>query len=246
MDLRLLIDGKRVAGQGPTLPTFAPATGALIAEVPSASAGQVDQAVAAAQRAFEPWAFTPPGERARRLLALAAALEARFEDLARVESENAGHPLARVLEDEAHAIIDPFRYFAGVCRAPQGLAASEFVPGATSLIRRDPVGVIGQIVPWNYPLMMATWKIAPALAAGNTVVVKPAEQTPLSLLAAADLFAEHLPPGVFNLVLGDGPAVGAALVAHPDVDMISLTGDVGTGQKVMANAAPGLKRLHLE
>ncbi len=246
LDLRLLIGGRRVAGEGVPLPTFAPATGEVMAHVPSASAAQLDAAVTAARRAFDGWSATPPAARARCLFALADAIEARFPAIAALESRNAGHPLARVLEDEAHPIIDPFRYFAGVARAPSGLAATEFVEGATSIIRRDAVGVIGQIVPWNYPLMMATWKIAPAIAAGNTVVVKPAEQTPLSLLALADLFAEHLPPGVVNIICGDGPTVGAGVVAHPDVDMVSLTGDIGTGQAVMAAAAPTLKRLHLE
>ncbi|MGC1731007.1 MAG: gamma-aminobutyraldehyde dehydrogenase, partial [Steroidobacteraceae bacterium] len=191
-------------------------------------------------------ARTAPKDRAALLLKIADALETEAADYAALESRNTGKPLAAMLNDELPAIADVFRYFAGAARAPAGLAAGEYLPGHTSMIRRDPVGVVGSVAPWNYPLMMAAWKIAPAIAAGNTLVLKPSEQTPLTALKLAALFAELLPPGVVNLVCGRGEPVGTALTGHPRVRMVSLTGSIATGQKVLAAAAGNLKRTHLE
>jgi aminobutyraldehyde dehydrogenase len=180
------------------------------------------------------------------LLKLAEKVEAGAEDFARIESWNCGKPYARVLADEMPAIIDCFRFFAGAARCLTGSAVAEYVAGHTSMVRRDPIGVVASIAPWNYPLMMVAWKISPALAAGNTVVLKPSEQTPLTVLKLANIIAEIFPPGVFNLVLGRGESVGAPLVSHPDVHMSSLTGDIATGRKMLQAAAATLKRTHLE
>ena len=173
-------------------------------------------------------------------------IEADADGYAALESRNTGKPLAAARNDEMPAIADVFRFFAGACRIPHGPRGREYLPGHTSFVRRDPVGVVGSIAPWNYPLMMAAWKIAPAIAAGNTLVLKPSEQTPLTALMLAQLLAELLPPGVVNVVCGRGDPVGTALVAHPRVRMVSLTGSVATGQKVLAAAAGNLKRTHLE
>ncbi len=241
----LHIAGESVRGDGAPEPAYAPEDGALIAEVPSATPRQIDAAVAAARAALAGRASRTPHERSLVLLAIAEAIEAWAEPLAELEAVNAGKPFARMLEDELHHIADPFRFYAGAARTALGPVGGEYVAGHTSFVRHDPVGVCGLVAPWNYPLMMATWKLAPALAAGNTVVLKPAEQTPLTTLLLADILAAHLPPGVLNVVAGDG-AVGAALVAHPGVDLVSLTGDVSTGTKVLEAAAPTLKRVHLE
>src|SRR6185437_243353 len=214
--------------------------------VPAASPEQVSAAVAAAERAFPGWAATAPKDRAAALLHIADRLESEAADYAMLESQNTGKPLAAMLSDEIPAIADVFRFYAGACRTPAGPAAGEYLPGCTSLIRRDPIGVVASIAPWNYPLMMAAWKIAPAIAAGNTVVLKPSEQTPLTALKLAEALAELLPPGVVNVICGPGEPVGRTLAAHPRVRMISLTGDVATGQKVLALAAGNLKRTHLE
>jgi aminobutyraldehyde dehydrogenase len=246
MHERLLIDGRLVAGEGAEEAIIDPASGEQLAVVAGASAGQVNAAVAAAERAFHAWRAVAPKERAARLLAVAAHIESEAAQYAQLESRNTGKPLAAVLADEIPAIADVFRFFAGVCRSPQAIAAGEYQPGCTSLIRRDPVGVVAAIAPWNYPLMMAAWKLAPPLAAGNTVVLKPSEQTPLTALKLAEALAEHLPAGVANVVAGRGDPVGSLLAAHPRVRMISLTGAVGTGQKVLATAAGNLKRTHLE
>jgi aminobutyraldehyde dehydrogenase len=197
-------------------------------------------------QAFPGWARTPPKERATLLLKIADGIEADAAGYAALESRNTGKPLAAVLNDEMPSIADIFRYFAGVCRAPQGLAAGEYLPGHTSMIRRDPVGVVASIAPWNYPLMMFAWKIAPALAAGNTLILKPSEQTPLTALKLAALLAEVLPPGVVNIICGRGEPVGRLLTSHPRVRMVSLTGSIATGQKILAGAADNLKRTHLE
>lgn len=242
----MLIGTSFVAGQGPGEPIVNPATGALIGTIAEADTGQVDQAVRAAEAAFPRWSRTTPGERAAMLLKLADAIEADSAEFARLESLNCGKPLARVLGDEIPAIVDCFRFFAGAVRCMQGAVAGEYMAGHTSMIRRDPVGVVGSIAPWNYPLMMLSWKVAPAIAAGNTIVLKPSEQTPLTALHFARLAAGILPEGVFNLVLGRGPSVGAALIGHPAVRMVSLTGDVSTGRKVLEAAATGIKRTHLE
>ena len=246
MQTQLLIGGRLVGGEGAPETVVDAASGAELARVPAASVEQVAAAVAAAEAAFEGWAATPPRDRAALLLKVADRLEREAADYAGLESRNTGKPLAAMLNDEMPAIADVFRYFAGACRIPQGLAAGEYLAGHTSMIRRDPVGVVGSIAPWNYPLMMAAWKIGPAIAAGNTLVLKPSEQTPLTTLALAQLFAELLPPGVVNVVCGRGEPVGTAITGHPRVRMVSLTGDVGTGQKVLAAAAGNLKRTHLE
>jgi aminobutyraldehyde dehydrogenase len=202
--------------------------------------------VSAAHRAFEAWSETTPMERSRMLLKLADAIEARAEDFARLESLNCGKPYARALGDEIPAVADCFRFFAGAARTLQGPLAGEYLAGHTSMVRRDPVGVVGSIAPWNYPLLMAAWKTAPALAAGNTVVLKPSEQTPLSSLLLAQVAAEIFPKGVLNVITGRGGSVGQPLVEHPKVAMVSVTGDVATGRKILQAASGSLKRTHLE
>jgi aminobutyraldehyde dehydrogenase len=246
MQTRLFIGGEFVTGEGPDEEILNPATGALIAKIPSASKGQIDKAVAAAAHAFQSWGRTTPGERSGLLLKLADRIEADADGFAKLESLNCGKPYRRVLEDEIPAVVDCFRFFAGAARCMSGSAAGEYLPGHTSMIRRDPVGVVASIAPWNYPLMMAAWKIAPALAAGNVVVLKPSEQTPLTALKLAEIMAELFPGGVWNLVLGRGENVGAPLVSHPGVHMTSLTGDIATGRKVLEAATGTLKRTHLE
>ena len=242
----LFIDGAFVPGQGAAETVLAPATGAAIATIAEAGPEQIQQAMAAASRAFDTWSRTTPGERSALLLKLADHLEAQAEDFARLESLNCGKPFARVLADEMPAIVDCFRFFAGAARCLPGSAAGEYLPGHTSMIRRDPLGVVVSIAPWNYPLMMAAWKLAPALAAGNTVILKPSEHTPLTSMKLMELVAGLFPPGVCNLLFGRGDTVGAALVSHPAVAMISLTGDIATGRKVLEAATPTLKRTHLE
>jgi aminobutyraldehyde dehydrogenase len=242
----LFIDGQFVRGEGEAEKVLNPATGELLAEVPEASYEQIHRAVLAANRAFDSWGDTTPQERSRALLKMADAIEANAEAFARIESLNCGKPYPRALEDEIPAIADCFRYFAGAARNLHGPLAGEYLAGHTSMIRRDPIGVVGSIAPWNYPLMMAAWKIAPALAAGNTVVLKPSEQTPLSSLLLARVVADILPKGVFNVVCGRGASVGQPLVEHPLVRMVSLTGDVATGRKILQAATGTLKRTHLE
>ncbi len=242
----LLIDHQLVRGEGPPEPILNPATGEVLCEVPEASPEQVARAVSAASRAFESWSQTTPGERANLLLKLAAAIEDNAQTFARLESLNCGKPYARALGDEIPAIADCFRYFAGAARCMTGSVAGEYLAGHTSMIRRDPVGVVASIAPWNYPLMMAAWKAAPALAAGNTVVLKPSEQTPLSALLFAKIAADILPRGVFNVICGRGASVGQPLVEHPQVRMVSVTGDVATGRKILQAASGTLKRTHLE
>ena len=243
---QLFIDGAFVPGEGEAERVLNPATGALLVEVPEASAEQVHKAVSAAHRAFDGWRDTTPMERSRMLLKLADAIEAQAETFARLESLNCGKPYARALGDEIPAVADVFRFFAGACRTLTGPLAGEYLAGHTSLIRRDPLGVVGSIAPWNYPLMMAAWKTAPALAAGNTVVLKPSEQTPLTALWLARVAADILPKGVLNIVTGRGASVGQPLVEHPKVAMVSLTGDVSTGRKILQAASGTLKRTHLE
>ena len=242
----LLIDGQFVKGEGEAERVLNPATGELLAAVPEASLEQVKRAAQAAARAFESWSETTPMERSRMLLKLADAVESRAEEFARIESLNCGKPYARALGDEIPAIADCFRFFAGAARCMTGAVANEYLAGHTSMIRRDPVGVVGSIAPWNYPLMMAAWKAAPALAAGNTVVLKPSEQTPLTTLLLARIASEILPKGVLNVVCGRGQTVGQPLIEHPLVRMVSLTGDVATGKKILQAASNSLKRTHLE
>jgi 1-pyrroline dehydrogenase len=224
-----------------------PATGEPIATVPKGTAADVDRAVAAARKAYdEVWFDSTPRERSERLLKLADAIEAHGDELARIESENVGKPLATTISEEIPPIVDCFRFFAGAARALEGRAAGEYMKGFTSFIRRESLGVVGSIAPWNYPLMMAAWKLGPALAAGNTVVLKPSEWTPLTALRFAEIAADILPEGVLNVITGDGEPVGAGLVRHPGVAMVSLTGDVATGKEVARAAASTLKRVHLE
>ncbi|WP_263141535.1 gamma-aminobutyraldehyde dehydrogenase [Pseudomonas sp. RIT-PI-AD] len=242
----LLIGGRLVLGEGPTEAIVNPATGELLSALAEASLDQVETAVLGAQRAFAGWSRTTPAQRATALLAIADAIDARADDLARLEALNCGKPFHLALQDDLPAASDVFRFFAGAVRCQQGQLAGEYVPGHTSMVRRDPVGVVASIAPWNYPLMMAAWKIAPALAAGNTLVFKPSEHTPLSILALAPVLAEILPPGVINILCGGGDGVGSQLVGHPKVRLVSLTGDIVTGQKILQSAARTLKRTHLE
>ena len=244
----MFIDGKWTPGSGGAPQEIInPATGKVIAHVPKGSAEDVDRAVAAARRAYdEVWCDSTPRDRSERLLKLADAVEANGDELARIESENVGKPLAPTRSEEIPPIADCFRFFAGAARVLEGRAAGEYMTGFTSFLRRESLGVVGSIAPWNYPLMMAAWKLGPALAAGNTVVLKPSEWTPLTALRLAELAADILPPGVLNVITGDGEPVGAGLVRHPGVAMVSLTGDVGTGKEVARAAAATLKRVHLE
>jgi aminobutyraldehyde dehydrogenase len=246
MDTKLLINGKFVAGKGDKEEVIDPATGKTLVAIAEASDEQIEAAVGAASKAFDAWSSTVPKDRAALLLKVADHIEAEAEEYARLESLNCGKPLAAVLADEIPAIADVFRFFAGAARTQHGAVAGEYLQGFTSMVRRDPVGVVASIAPWNYPLMMAAWKLGPALAAGNTVVIKPSEQTPLTALKLATKLAELFPPGVVNVIYGRGSTVGASLIAQPKVSMISLTGDVSTGEKVLQAASKGSKRTHLE
>ncbi len=242
----LLIDGQLVAGEGAAEAILNPATGESLCQIADASLDQLEAAVQAAHRAFPTWARTTPAQRASALLAIADAIESNTEQLAALEALNCGKPLHLARQDDIPACADVFRFFAGAVRCQQGQLAGEYLPGHTSMVRRDPVGVVASIAPWNYPLMMAAWKIAPALAAGNCMVFKPSEHTPLSILALAPALAEILPAGVLNIVCGGGEGIGSSLVGHPKVRMVSLTGDIVTGQKILQSAARTLKRTHLE
>jgi aminobutyraldehyde dehydrogenase len=240
------VGGKWVdAVEGGTMEVLNPATGETIGEVPSGTQADVDRAVEAAKQALPEWLETTPGERAEALLKLAAVIDDNAEELAELESQNVGKPLGYA-RDEMPVSADNLRFFAGAARVLEGKSAGEYMRGYTSMIRREPVGIVGGIAPWNYPLMMAVWKIGPALAAGNVQIVKPSEQTPLSTLRFAELAADILPPGVLNVITGDGEPVGAGIVRHPDVRMVSLTGDVATGKEIARTAADTLKRVHLE
>ncbi|MCW3004380.1 MAG: Aminobutyraldehyde dehydrogenase [Conexibacter sp.] len=246
LPLRNFIDGEFVeAAEGATTPVLNPATGEEIGQAQASGPVDVDRAVAAARRAFPGWAATPPGERALALLKLADLIEEHGDELATLEADNAGKPIEAVKADEVPVWVDNLRFFAGAARTMEGKPAGEYLAGYTSIIRREPVGVVGQIAPWNYPLMMAVWKIGPALATGNTVVLKPAPSTPVSVVKLAELAAGLLPQGVLNVVLG-GDDVGKAIVSHDDVDMVSITGSVEAGKAVARSAADTLKRVHLE
>ncbi|HTT94472.1 MAG TPA: aminobutyraldehyde dehydrogenase [Solirubrobacterales bacterium] len=249
IELRNVVDGEAVETlEGGSEEVLNPATGEAFARAPLSGAADVDRAVAAARRAFEArtWSTIPPAERAAALLRLAEICEERAAEIADLEAQDAGKPRHAVLADEVPVMADEFRFFAGAARTLEGRAAGEYMAGRTSFVRREPVGVIGQITPWNYPLMMMVWKIAPALAAGNTIVLKPAETTPVSTLRFAEWAAEVLPPGVFNVIGGHGDPAGAALVTHPEVDMVSLTGSPQTGKWIARAASDSLKRVHLE
>jgi betaine-aldehyde dehydrogenase/aminobutyraldehyde dehydrogenase len=248
MGLLNLVGGEQLAAvEGGTRAVINPATGAVIASVPEGTEADAERAVAAAAAAATAWGDATPGDRAAVLLGLADLLDEHSEELAQLESANVGKPITLAREENPIS-ADNLRFFAAAARNLEGRAAGEYVSGYTSMVRREPIGVVGQIAPWNYPLQMAVWKLGPALAAGNTVVLKPSEMTPLSLLRFAQLAAERelLPPGVLNVITGDGQHVGAAIVAHPEVRMVSITGDVNTGKNVARSAADNLKKVHLE
>jgi betaine-aldehyde dehydrogenase/aminobutyraldehyde dehydrogenase len=243
---RNLVGGELVEGvEGATREILNPATGEAIATVPEGTGADVERAVAAARAARIPYRDTTPGRRQELLLAMADVIDRHAEELAALEIANVGKPQGLAAE-ELPICADELRFFAGAARTLQGPSAGEYGAGYTSLVRREPLGIVGQIAPWNYPLMMAIWKIAPALAAGNVVVLKPSELTPLSTLRFAELVAEVLPPGVLNVVTGDGPKVGEAIVRHREIAMVSLTGSVATGKGIARAAADTLKRVHLE
>jgi 1-pyrroline dehydrogenase len=244
--LQNLVGGEFVdAVDGGTAEIVNPATGETIAEVPQGTQADVDRAVEAAKQAWPDWRESTPAERAEVLLKLADVIDEHTEELAELESRNVGKPLAAA-RDEMPVCSDNIRFFAGAARILEGRSTGEYMTGYTSWIRREPIGVVGQIAPWNYPLMMAVWKFAPALAAGNVSVLKPSEQTPLSTLRFAQLATAVIPPGVLNVITGDGEPVGAGIVRHPDVRMVSLTGDVATGKEIAKAASETLKRVHLE
>jgi aminobutyraldehyde dehydrogenase len=243
---KLLLNGQLVEGQGPIEKIHDPSTGQILAEVREASLDQVTDAVKAAGVAFKTWSKTTPAHRSTLLLKLADRIESRATELSHLESLNCGKPYKSMLTEEMPAVIDVIRFLAGAARCLPGLAAGEYVPNHTSMIRRDPIGVVGTIAPWNFPLLIAAWKLVAPLAVGNTVVMKPSEQTPFTALAVAEIFADLLPPGVVNILAGRGDSVGSALVSHPGVRMVSLTGDITTGQKVLQAAVKTLKRTSLE
>jgi aminobutyraldehyde dehydrogenase len=243
---QLLINGQFVTGEGNAEPILNPATGELLTTIHEASMDQIKLATSSAAAAFTSWKKTTPRDRATMLLKLADAIESNAEAFATLESLNCGKPYLAALNDEIPAVADVFRFFAGAIRNMTGSLAGEYLPGHTSMIRRDPLGVVASIAPWNYPLMMAAWKLGPALAAGNTVVLKPSEMTPLTSLKLAQLIAEIFPAGVVNIITGRGESVGAPMISQPQVQMISITGDISTGQKIMDVAAKSVKRTHLE
>ena len=246
MQAEMLIGSKFAKGKGEAEPVINPKTGAKIVSLREATPEQVDKAVAAATKAFDGWSRTSPAQRAALMLKLADRIEAEADDFAALEAQNCGKPVNAVKNDEMPAIVDCLRFFAGAARVVPASAAAEYMPGFTSMVRRDPIGVVGSIAPWNYPLMMAAWKLAPALMAGNTMVLKPSEMTPLTTLKLARLIAEIFPEGVFNVVVGRGATTDNALINHPGVQMISLTGSIATGQKALEAASRTIKRTHLE
>ena len=233
------------AKSGRTSDIVDPSTGEAFAAAPLSGEEDVDAAFAAAAQAFERWRDSTPSERSLALLRIADAIEARAEELVRAECQNTGKPFGLTMSEEVPPMVDQIRFFAGAARVLEGRAAGEYMAGHTSMIRREPVGVCAQVTPWNYPMMMAVWKWAPAIAAGNTTVLKPSDTTPVSALIMAEILAEHLPPGVFNVVCGDR-GTGRALVAHRVPQMVSVTGSVRAGMEVAVSAAADLKRVHLE
>ncbi len=239
------IDGKFVASTSATSEIINPATGVAYTTAPVSSAAEVDSAMTAAEAAFVDWRETTPSERQRALLKIADAIEARGDEMVAVESENTGKPLALTASEELPPMVDHIRFFAGAARNLEGKSAGEYMRGMTSFIRREPIGVCAQVTPWNYPMMMAVWKWAPAIAAGNTVVLKPSDTTPASTLLMAEIMAEFLPAGVFNVVTGDRET-GKLLAEHKTPAMISITGSVQAGMNVARSAANDLKRVHLE
>jgi aminobutyraldehyde dehydrogenase len=246
MQTEMLIGSKFEKGTEIEEAILNPKTGETILGLPEASHGQIEAAVAAAEKAFSTWSRTTPGQRSGYLLRIADRIEAEAAEFAALESLNCGKPINAVLNDEIPAIVDCYRFFAGAVRSMPAVVSGEYIPGHTSMVRRDPVGIVASIAPWNYPLMMMAWKLAPAIAGGNTVVFKPSEQTPLTALKFARVLADVLPEGVVNVVLGRGETVGNALINHPKINMISITGDVATGKKILQAAAKTVKRTHLE
>jgi betaine-aldehyde dehydrogenase len=243
--LRNFVGGESVDADGPLAPVIDPSTGEAYAEAPVSNASDIDRAVKAAQAAFPGWRDSSPSERSRALMRIADSLEDRADELVRTESRNTGKPIGLTLSEEIPPMLDQIRFFAGAARMLHGLSAGEYTSGHTSMIRREPIGVCAAVTPWNYPMMMAVWKWAPALAAGNTLVLKPSDTTPASTLLMAEIMAEHLPSGVFNVVCGDRDT-GRALVEHPVPAMVSVTGSVRAGMEVAGSAAATLKRVHLE
>ncbi|MFA1621435.1 gamma-aminobutyraldehyde dehydrogenase [Rhizobium mongolense] len=246
MDTQMLIGSRFETGTETEEHILNPKTGETVLNLPEASFGQIDAAVEAAGKAFKRWSQTTPAERSGYLLKIADAIEKDGQGFATLEALNCGKPINAVLNDEIPAIVDCYRFFAGAVRNLHGPVSGEYLPGHTSMIRRDAIGIVGSIAPWNYPLMMMAWKLAPAIAGGNTVVFKPSEQTPLTALKMAKLLADILPEGVVNVILGRGESVGNALINHPKIAMVSITGDVATGKKVLQAAAKSVKRTHLE
>ncbi|HET7447554.1 MAG TPA: aldehyde dehydrogenase family protein, partial [Methyloceanibacter sp.] len=246
LDTQMLIGSRFVDGTEEPENVVNPKTEETILKLPDASPAQVDAAVNAATKAFQSWSRTTPAERSALLLKLADAVDRDAEAFATLEALNCGKPRIRVLQDEMPAISDCFRFFAGAARNMHGSVAGEYMAGHTSMIRRDPIGVVGSIAPWNYPLMMAAWKLAPALAGGNTIVIKPSEQTPLTTLKLAKIIADTFPEGVVNVVTGRGSTTGQALINHPKVALVSLTGSIDTGKRVLQAASVMRKRTHLE
>ena len=244
--LNNFVNGKKqAASSGQTSEIIDPVTGSPYATAPVSSAADVDQAMNAAAKAFEGWRDSTPSERQRALLKIADAFESRQEELIAIESENTGKPIALTTSEEAPPMIDQIRFFAGAARNLEGRSAGEYMRGMTSFIRREPIGVCAQVTPWNYPMMMAVWKWAPAIAAGNTVVLKPSDTTPASTVWMAEVMSEFLPEGVFNVVTGDRDT-GRALVEHKIPQMVSITGSVRAGMEVAKSAANDLKKVHLE
>ncbi|HEV2502527.1 MAG TPA: gamma-aminobutyraldehyde dehydrogenase [Mesorhizobium sp.] len=246
MDTEMLIGAAFEKGAEAEEAVLNPRTGATILSLPEASEAQIERAVAAAEKAFATWSRTTPAQRSAYLLRIADRIEAEAQEFAALEALNCGKPINAVLNDEIPAIVDCYRFFAGAVRSMPGQVAGEYLPGHTSMIRRDPIGIVASIAPWNYPLMMMAWKLAPAIAGGNTVVFKPSEQTPLTALKLSRILADILPEGVVNVVLGRGESVGSPLINHPKINMISITGDIATGKKVLQAAAKSVKRTHLE
>jgi len=248
VNIRNFVDGASVeTREGRTSDLVDPTTGEVFAKAPVSDQGDIDAAYAAAEKAYESWGNTTPAERQTALLKIADAIEAHADELIALESQNTGKPLALVASEEIPPMVDQIRFFAGAARVLEGRAAGEYMAGHTSFIRREPIGVIGQVTPWNYPMMMAVWKYAPAIAAGNTVVLKPSDTTPVTTVRMAEIIAEAdaLPPGVLNVVCGDRDT-GRELVEHPTPQMVAITGSVRAGMQVAESAARDVKRVHLE
>ena len=243
--LRNFVNGAYVDGSGAHSDVINPSTGQVVARAPISSAHDVDAAYAAASTAFETWRDSTPSDRQKALLKFADAVEARADEFVKLEAENTGKPYALTASEEIPPMVDQIRFFAGAARVLEGRAAGEYLAGHTSWIRREPIGVVGQVTPWNYPMMMAVWKIAPAIAAGNAVVLKPSDTTPETTLLMAEIAAEFLPPGVFNVVTGDRDT-GRLLVEHPTPQLVAITGSVRAGAEVAQSASKDLKRVHLE